>query len=203
MVSTNSQKSRVSYKNIIKKMIDKKNDNEAFLKSIIGTSPIKKQNKIKKDMVFTETNNINKIHNNKKIEKKIFETPIKNYDNFKLEKTNINKKLKKGKISVDRKIDFHGMSVIDAEDVFVKTIKTCYLENLRCLLFVTGKGILKKYNSDDQDISLYYGKIRKNFLSWVEKKENQRYVLSVQEASIEYGADGAFFVYLRKKNNHF
>ena len=28
----------------------------------------------------------------------------------------------------------------------------------------------------------------------------QKYILSVEQAGIEYGADGAFYVYLRKKN---
>ena len=46
--------------------------------------------------------------------------------------------------------------------------------------------------------NLYYGKIRSNFLSWIKKEELSKFILNVEQASIKYGADGAFFVYLRK-----
>ena len=44
-------------------------------------------------------------------------------------------------------------------------------------------------------------KIREAFLKWVNQKEYAKYILSVNSASNEYGGDGAFFVYLRKKSN--
>ena len=109
--------------------------------------------------------------------------------------------LKKGKIPINKKIDFHGLSVIDAETLFLETIKTCYKKNLRCLLFITGKGVLKKDKEETLETKLYYGKIRNNFFSWIKKSELQQYILSVEQASIEYGADGAFFVYLRKQRS--
>ena len=51
-----------------------------------------------------------------------------------------------------------------------------------------------------EKIKLYYGKIRENFFMWTSKSEVQKFILSVEQAGIEYGADGAFFVYLRKNN---
>ena len=111
----------------------------------------------------------------------------------------MNKKLKKGKIPIDKKIDFHGMTVFEAERLFSQTVITCYENNFRNLLFVTGKGVLKKHNENLHQVKLYYGKIRGGFFSWVKKNELQKYILTVEQASIEHGADGAFFVYLRKK----
>jgi DNA-nicking Smr family endonuclease len=177
-------------------------DDEAFLKSIIGASPIKKNNKLKK--AIPSTAEINKIQENIPIklnETEIKTTQIKKKENksfFILEKTLINKKLKKGRVPIDRKIDFHGMSLLNAEDFFLQTILSCYKKKLRCILFVTGKGVQKKTSSEQKGTRLYYGKIRENFLSWVQKTENQRYILAVEQAGIENGADGAFFVYLRK-----
>jgi DNA-nicking Smr family endonuclease len=177
-------------------------DENAFLKSIKGTSPIKKNNKIEKKI--PSTNAVKK--EKRKIEssdavKHTFNlkssTPTKISFNF--ENTSLNKKLKKGKIPIDKKIDFHGMGVFEAEILFSNTITDCYVNNNRCLLFVTGKGILKKNNENSDKIKLYYGKIRSGFFSWVKKNELQKYILAVEQASIEYGADGAFFVYLRKK----
>ena len=182
----------------------KDNNEEAFLKSMAGVSPIKKRNTLQKKL------NLEKIPTfvqKKKISSKN-NTPIKkeikknNPSFFKPEKTPINKKLKKGKIPVEKKIDFHGLSVLEAEHLFLETIVGCYKKNLRCVLFVTGKGILKK-NNEGGGIKLYYGKIRNSFQLWVKRDEVQKYILSVQPAGIEYGADGAFFVYLRKQKLHF
>ena len=177
-----------------------KND-EAFLKSIIGALPIKKNNTIKKPNVKTKLSKKINIKNQHDIDKSTLSTKTKlnNQSFYKLEKTTLNKKLKKGKIPIDLKIDFHGLSVFDAEELFFKTIVDCYKKNLRCLLFVTGKGALKKNNDQHDSIKLYYGKIRNSFFSWTTKKNIQKYILSVEQASIDYGADGAFFVYLRKQ----
>ncbi|MDC0226802.1 Smr/MutS family protein, partial [Alphaproteobacteria bacterium] len=92
-----------------------------------------------------------------------------------------------------------GYSLIEAETIFIEKIKSCYKRDLRCLLFITGKGILKKNQTDADTTRLYYGKIRNNFVLWTNKKSLSQYILGVEQATIEYGADGAFFVYLRKQ----
>ena len=61
------------------------------------------------------------------------------------------------------------------------------------------KVINKKNKNDNENTQLYYGKIRKNFFIWVKKTEIQKYILSVEQANIQHGADGAFFVYLKKE----
>ena len=180
----------------------KKKDKDAFLKSIFETFPIKKKDRVEKE-IPKNTENIlkknfeekTKIHSKKSLAKK--ENP-KKY--FKLERAPINKKLKKGKVPIERKVDFHGLSVLDAEALFIDTVINCYNQNLRCILFVTGKGVMKKDINDSENLRLYYGKIRKNFFSWINRPNLQKYILSVEQAGIEYGADGAFFVYLRKNN---
>lgn len=177
----------------------KKKDKDAFLKSIFGTLPLKKKDRIKNEIPK------NKPYVIKKNKLKTNSQETKNFKKLKsiylYGKSEINKKLKKGKIPIDKKIDFHGLSVLDAEDLFLKTIASSYKKNLRCLLFVTGKGILKKNRDENEGIKLYYGKIRENFFSWIKKIEIQKYILSVEQAGIEHGSDGAFFVYLRKQKN--
>ena len=185
-------------------MID--DDDSAFLKSIVGAPPIKKNNKLEKK---TPLASVLKKKQTKKKEAEI----IKKIDSFKgnavqntpfsFKGTPLNKKLKKGKIPIDKKIDFHGMAVFEAEILFSETVINCYENNYRSLLFVTGKGVLKKNNENSDQVKLYYGKIRGAFFSWVKKNELQKYILAVEQASIEYGADGAFFVYLRKNKLKF
>ena len=91
------------------------------------------------------------------------------------------------------------MSLVGAEELLCNTVINCYNKNKRCILFVTGKGVNKKETDDRNEARLYYGKIRSAFSSWIRKPEIEKYILNVEQASMEYGADGAFFVYLRKK----
>ena len=183
----------------------KNKDKEAFLKSITGTKPIQKKNNIKNSILKNENLNTKNIKTKKIIiknlvEPKIITTETKKNSKNKIEITKINKKLKKGKIPPDKKIDFHGMSLVGAEELLCNTVINCYNKNKRCILFVTGKGVNKKETDDRNEARLYYGKIRSAFSSWIRKPEIEKYILNVEQASIEYGADGAFFVYLRKKS---
>ena len=182
----------------------KKKDKEAFLRSITGTTAIKKKNNIKKSILKNENFNKENIKTRKIIIKNLVESkiiskkPKKNNKN-KIEITKINKKLKKGKIPPNHKVDFHGMSLFEAEELLCNVIINCYNTNKRCILFVTGKGVNKKETDHRNETKLYYGKIRVAFTSWIRKPDIEKYILSVEQASMEYGADGAFFVYLRKK----
>ena len=183
----------------------RKKDKEAFLKSITGTKPIQKKDNIKKSILKNENLNTENIKTKKIIiknlvEKKIINTVLKKNNNNKIEITKINKKLKRGKIPPDKKIDFHGMTLVESEELLYNTVLNCYNANKRCILFVTGKGVKKKEADYRNETRLYYGKIRSAFSSWIRKPEIEKYILSVEQASIEYGADGAFFVYLRKKS---
>ena len=186
----------------------KKKDKEAFLRSITGTKPIKKKDNIKKSILENENLKSESIKTKKIVIKNLVKTKtittevIKNNKN-KIETTKINKKLKKGKIPPDKKIDFHGMSLIEAEELLFNTVISCYNTNKRCILFITGKGVNKKETDYKNETRLYYGKIRSAFFSWIRKPEIEKYILGVEQASMGYGADGAFFVYLRKKSRAF
>ena len=176
-----------------------KND-EAFLKSVLGVVPINKKDIVKKPVPKTTTKTITRKKQNNTTSKSEDKICNKKTSSYKIEKSNINKKLKKGKIPIDKKIDFHGMSVLDAEELFSNSIISLYNRKKRCLLFITGKRTHKNSNENIPGApKLYYGKIREGFFSWIKKTELQKYILSVEQAGIEYGADGAFFVYLRKK----
>ena len=127
----------------------KKKDEVAFLRSITGTTPIKKKNTLKKISI-----SVNKLKKTEINTTKIFienltkpkpNTKEKNLSVIKkIEKTSVNRKLKRGKILPDKKIDFHGMFLLDAEELFNETVVNCYNNNQRCILFITGKGIYKK-----------------------------------------------------------
>ena len=174
-------------------------DNDLFLKKMKGVTPIKKNNKIKKQILKTTKKFINKNTENKPNPNTNKPKTNLKTKNFKLEKINIKKNIKRRLIKIDKKIDFHGRGLIEAEEIFSDTIKDCYNNNKRCILFVTGKGLYKR-NNDYNSPRLFYGIIRESFTDWASSKKLSKYILSFEKASIEHGGDGAFYVYLRKKN---
>ena len=180
-----------------------KDDNNIFLQSLPGVRPLKKNNKIIKlipKLIKSRTpRTIIKERENDKIHEKA--NNVTTQQKTAIQKNDTNKKLKKNKIPINRKVDFHGYSLDEAKKIFFKTINDCFLNNLRCILFVTGKGSIKKENDYSQETKLYYGKIRNNFISWTAQSVVQSKILNVQQADIKNGGDGAFFVYLRKNKN--
>ena len=121
---------------------------------------------------------------------------------FSLEKIDLKKGIKKGSFHIDKKIDFHGKSLLESEEQFNNTVIESYNSRQRCLLFVTGKGLFKSKNYEESDKpKLYHGIIRSSFVEWARSKKFSKYILSFEQASIEHGGDGAFYVCLRKNKN--
>ena len=176
------------------------NDDDIFLKKMKGVIPIKKNNKVKKEELIKNHKFVNKKkskHTNTKSHNP--DKKIKNSE-FNLEKMDLRKGIRKGSLNIDKKIDFHGKTLIESEERFNKTIIECYNSGLRCLLFVTGKGLYKSRNTENiNKPKLYHSVIRSAFVQWAKSNKLSRYVLSFEKASIEHGGDGAFYVYLRKK----
>ena len=178
------------------------NTDDVFLKQMKGVNPIKKNNRIKKEDPKTnyKSGKKNTIKQKKIITPNVSPT-IKNSE-FSLEKIDLKKGIKKRFFYIDKKIDFHGKSLLDSEERFNNTIIESFNSGQRCLLFVTGKGLFKSKNYEESDKpKLYHGVIRSSFLEWAKSKKFSKYILSFGQASIEHGGDGAFYVYLRKNKN--
>ena len=178
------------------------NSDDFFLKQMRGVNPIKKNNRVKKENNYTTHKTVKKNIAQKKTNKQPnINTPLKNSE-FSLEKIDLRKAVKKGSFYIDKKIDFHGRSVLQSKELFNEIIRECYNKKQRCLLFVTGKGLFKsKLNEENEKPRLYRGVIRSSFVDWARSKELSKFILSFEQASIEHGGDGAFYVYLRKKKN--
>ena len=180
-----------------------KDDNNFFLKSLVGVKPLKKNNKVVKPIPKPIESNIPRTIIKETESDKIYEKTKNVIAQRKttIQKSDINKKLKKNKIPINRKIDFHGCSLNEAKKIFFNTINDCFSKNFRCILFITGKGSIKKENDHPQETKLYYGKIRNSFINWTTCEAVQSKILNVQQANAKTGGDGAFYVYLRKNKN--
>jgi len=181
-------------------------DDQIFIKYVQGIKPIKRKDKIKKGIKKNPTNI--KVQNQKtKDTERIKESKIEiiKKPQYLNRAPKTRKVIKKGQISIDKKIDFHGKNIFQAEAEFETNVISGYKQKKRCLLFITGKGLHKQKNfydgSTNSNPKLFYGKIREAFLKWVKKPEFAKYILISKKAKLEHGGDGAFYVYLRKNKN--
>ena len=183
-------------------------NNDIFLKQMKGVKLIKKKNRIEK-----KTPNIIAIKSKKPKGKKITTVDLKpsiklvektKEPEYILQNINIKKGIKKNFLKIEKKIDFHGRTLLESEELFSNTIIQCYEKNLRCILFITGKGLYKTDRGEENNQpKLYYGVIRNSFKKWIKLDKFSKYILSYEGAGIEHGGDGAFYVYLRKKKLDF
>ena len=178
-------------------------ENDFFLKQMKGVTQIKKSDRLQNTKLIKKTKwkkNYQKPNTNSAPKKNIT-TKIQN-TNLSLERVSIKKNIKKNILKIDKKIDFHGTTLLEAEEIFSSTVIDCFNQHKRCLLFITGKGVFKPKNHDESiSPKLYHGVIRASFFDWVSSKKLSKYILSYEQASIEHGSDGAFYVYLRKNKN--
>ena len=175
---------------------------EFFLKKMKGVTPLTKDENTKKVKKTYNKNYLKKNSLKKSIETKQndLKTQIKK-SKFELSFGEINKDLKRGKIDIDRRIDLHGYSLLEAYEKFKKEVKKTYEKNKRCILVITGKGL--HVNTNNPEPKLFYGKIKNAIVSWIEEEDLKKYILTYQDAGLDYGGDGAIFVYLRKKTKPF
>ena len=173
-------------------------EDEFFLKKMKGVKAFKKDEKFIK--IEKNKNKIEiKVEKNNATAKRAAD-PTKNKTDFKLTFGEINKELKRGKVKIDRRLDLHGYTLKEANDKFKDEVIKNYNKNKRCMLVITGKGVLNKSNKKEEDTpKLYYGKIKNSILNWIHDIEIKNLILTYQDAGIEHGGDGAIFIYLRKR----
>jgi len=178
-------------------------EDDFFLKKMKGVKPIRKDTTNKTRII---KNKIIRKKNTKSIETQTNKTKSKEINQKKTEYTisfgEINKDLKKGRIKIDRRLDLHGYTIVDAYEKFRNEIIKLYGKNKRCMLVITGKGVhLKRKESNEEIPKLFYGKIKKSIIEWIKEDQFKNYILTYQDAGFDHGGDGALFVYLRRKKN--
>ncbi len=175
-------------------------EEDIFLKKMKGVKPFKKDTSTIESKITKKNIKLDKKTKTKNTTKqKISEQKVRSSE-FKLSFGDVNKELKRGKIKIDRRVDLHGYSLVEAYDKLNSEVKKNYNKNKRCLLIITGKGVHKKIENDqDTNPKLYYGKIKNSIINWINEDDLKKYILTYQDAGFEHGGDGALFVYLRKK----
>ena len=94
--------------------------------------------------------------------------------------------------------DLHGFNLIDANSKVKEIILSCVKKNYKEILFITGKGI---HSNTDKDVyvSKNLSKLKYSVPQFIESDSDLlKHVLSVSNADLSDGGDGAIIVKLKK-----
>jgi DNA-nicking Smr family endonuclease len=107
--------------------------------------------------------------------------------------------IKKDKTSIKTKsIDLHGFTLEEANKIVEQFINESYLENIKKLIVVTGKG-LHSQNDKDPYLSKDLSILKYSVPDFIEgNQELMKKIFEIKDADIKDGGSGAFYIYLKK-----
>jgi DNA-nicking Smr family endonuclease len=105
----------------------------------------------------------------------------------------VDRALSRGKRSPEAKLDLHGMTLSAAERAVTEFLAESSEHGRRIVLIVTGKGLRLEGGR------VLGGRIRAEFLGWLDRAENRVRVAGVRAAHPRHGGSGAFYVLLRRR----
>ena len=94
------------------------------------------------------------------------------------------RRLARGDVPIDRRIDLHGYTAARAEIKLQSCIKDAFYLRYRCVLVITGKGT---------------GVLKAHVPGWLKRPPLSEMVLALAEARPVDGGSGAFYVLLRRR----
>jgi len=109
------------------------------------------------------------------------------------------RKLQRGEIDIDGKIDLHGMNQGQARQALISYILGAYHAGKRCILVVTGKGNTGRTSEDW--MTRTPGVLKQKTPVWLFESELSGIVLKTVPARQRHGGDGALYVYLRRQRD--
>ena len=133
---------------------------------------------------------------------KISDKDIRDWNTFLKSEDKIpNKDLEKKKINTlkTKSIDLHGFSLEEANEFVETFINKSFKDGVRKLIIVTGKGLHSK-NETDPFVSKDLSILKYSVPEFIKNnKELMSLINSIQDAEIEDGGSGAFYINLKKK----
>ena len=133
---------------------------------------------------------------------KISDKDKKDWKNFISSKDKIlNKDLKitkdKIKKKIIKKIDLHGFSLENANKVIEEFIAQSFEEGVNKIIVITGKGLRSK-NDENPYISKNLSILKYSVPEFIKSNINlMKIIKNIDEADIEDGGKGAFYIYLK------
>jgi DNA-nicking Smr family endonuclease len=107
----------------------------------------------------------------------------------------ISRALSRGKLLPQASLDLHGMTLAAAERAVATFLEDATARDLRIVLIVTGKGLRLEGGR------MLGGRIRAEFVGWLNRTDNRHRVRAVRPAHPRHGGGGAFYVLLRRRSS--
>ncbi len=178
----------------LKDVISSPEDGNALFQKLMADAKPIKGNKSKTNTPPKKANQIPKLSKNPTL--KIENRPLHPNKNSLLEAgvaKNLDRKtmdrLRKGKLRPEKYIDLHGMTAAAAHLSLNTFLSESHNLGYRCVLAITGKGNLKHGG----------GIIRRELPSWLNSRENRKFILGFSFAQPCDGGTGAFYILLKRQ----
>jgi DNA-nicking Smr family endonuclease len=105
------------------------------------------------------------------------------------------KRVRRGKLEIDARIDLHGMRQIEAQIALAGIIARTRAQNGRCILVVTGKG--RPIDPGEDFITPQPGVIKRRLPEWLSATGIREHISGYALANAKDGGSGAFYVLLK------
>ena len=106
------------------------------------------------------------------------------------------KRMRRGKIKPEGRIDLHGMTLDRAHPALTRFIFASAANGKRLVLVITGKG---KDRDDGNLIPTPRGVLRHQVPHWLTIPPLVQHVMQFTPAHVSHGGEGAYYVYLRRQ----
>ena len=176
-----------------KKIIKDENIWDEYVKDIDKISSSGKVEPIQnKEVIFKESCSedfINYVGESSAMLDELKKGDFKNIDG------NLADKFRKGKMSIEAKLDLHGYTQDKAYDRLINFVLSCYSNQKRCLIVITGKGSSKTPENFWEERT---GKLKELVPTWLNSDKLRPYILTFATAQQKDGGSGALYVLLKK-----
>ena len=135
--------------------------------------------------------------------RKISDKDKKDWQNFISGKVKLlNKDLYSNKNRIQKKIiktiDLHGLSLQNANNIIEEFIIQCFKKNVNKIIVITGKGLRSK-SIENPYVSKDLSILKHSVPNFIKSKTNLMKIINkIEEANIEDGGQGAFYIFLKK-----
>ena len=110
--------------------------------------------------------------------------------------TGTHKKMIRGKLTPEARIDLHGMTLDQAHPRLVDFVMEASSAGKRLVLIITGKG---RNRDAEGPIPERRGRLRHQVPLWLNTPPCNAVVLDIRTAHLRHGGEGAYYVYLKRR----
>jgi DNA-nicking Smr family endonuclease len=111
------------------------------------------------------------------------------------------RKLRRGHIDIEARIDLHGMRQAEAHVALVRFLQASAAKGRRWVLVITGKGSPSRRLDEHTDRPFgepQRGILKRSVPLWLAEPDIRPLIVSFTEAAVEHGGSGALYVHLRR-----